>query len=164
MLLDVPPCQVLLATGTLERTLDNLSAQPEKRALVVCDATRSDLLLGLSAVHSTEKGPHLAAILLTGAAQLDPAPCTNTAGKSSRVSGFGYRVQVQSLVACCSRSQHQEGAAPCSHSAHCDLGQLESRLTQDPAGESNKVLGFRFQQPHAAVHKNEKGPHFAPSC
>ena len=42
-----------------------------ERALVACDASRTDLLLGLSAAHGSRAGPHMAAVLMTGGVKLN---------------------------------------------------------------------------------------------
>ena len=42
-----------------------------ERALVACDASRTDLLLGLSAAHGSRAGPHMAAVLVTGGVKLN---------------------------------------------------------------------------------------------
>ena len=154
---DVPPCQVLLATGTLERTLDNLSAQPEKRALVVCDATRSDLLLGLSAVHSTEKGPHLAAILLTGAAQLDPrlAQILQVSHLGFQDLGMGSGAGSSCLLQPFTASRRGRTLQSfCSLRPRAARIRVSRKILQ---ASQIRVLGFRFQQPACSCSQQREG-------
>ncbi len=56
-----------MAGGTLEKSIADLAARDSARTLAICDASRSDLLLGLSAAHSCRSGPHLAGLLVTDA-------------------------------------------------------------------------------------------------
>lgn len=64
--------QVVVASGTLDATLEELAESKSERCLVACDASRTDLLLGLSTAHSSTAGPHIAAVLMTGAKQANP--------------------------------------------------------------------------------------------
>jgi len=58
--------QTFVAGGTVESTLTDLQAGKPERTLVACDASRSDLLLGLTAAHRCRAGPHVAGLLITG--------------------------------------------------------------------------------------------------
>lgn len=60
-----------IAGGTVEKTIADLAARESERILTVCDASRSDLLLGLSAAHSCRSGPHLAGVLVTDRQKAD---------------------------------------------------------------------------------------------
>lgn len=62
---------MLIAGGSLEKTLADLSDQNTEKTLVVCDGSRSDLLLGLSAAHSSRGGPHIAGVLVTHSSAAD---------------------------------------------------------------------------------------------
>lgn len=63
---------MVVASGTLDATLHALSGSKAERCLALCDASRTDLLLGLSAAHKSTSGPQVAAALMTGGTQLDP--------------------------------------------------------------------------------------------
>ena len=60
--------QVVIAGGTVEGTLQDLAQGDSERTLVVCDGSRSDLLLGLTTAHGCRSGPHLAGVLISNAA------------------------------------------------------------------------------------------------
>ena len=61
--------QVAVATADLDTTLARLAARAPSRPLLVTDAGRSDLLLGLAAANGSAPGPHTAGVLCTGGGQ-----------------------------------------------------------------------------------------------
>ena len=84
----------------MEKTIADLTARESERTLVVCDASRSDLLLGLSAAHSCRSGPHLAGVLVTDSQKADK--------QVARI----IKVVLASFLPCVNLSQGTNGSLP----------------------------------------------------
>ena len=59
--------QVVVGSGSLEATLQAVAATDRARPLAITDASRADLIVGLAAANASPVGPHVSAILATGA-------------------------------------------------------------------------------------------------
>ena len=60
---------MLLASGSLQDTLERLAIATE-RPLVVTNAERTDILMGLLAAHMSGVGPHAAGVIATNRSKL----------------------------------------------------------------------------------------------